>query len=505
MTIPLKMPRLGETVTEGTVVRWLKKEGDFVNKDENIVEISTAKIETEIPSPTSGKVTKIEVREDETVPVDTELAEIDETARPEARPEEVRPPERAPEKAEVPPTEAIAPEAAYVPGVAPVPAEAVRPTPPPEVKPEEKLVEEKVVGFVSPIVRKLAREHNIDISQIKGTGAGGRITRQDVESYIAARAAEAPPVKPPMAAPPPISIAPMPSAEVPEREFPGARKVEEEVPVSIQPPTPVGARPAPAPVPEAKPTPPPEVAPPAPEVPGLPGERIVQMKHLRTEIAKHMVKSHQITAHVTAIVEVDMTNVVKQRDKVKESFKQREGFSLTYLPFVAKATIDALFSFPTVNARIVDEHHMALHDYVNLGIAVAVEDGLIVPVIKNADRMNLSGIARAVHDLAERTRTNKLSPDEVVGSTFTITNPGSYGSIIQTPIINQPNVAILSLELIQRRPIIVDEAIAIRHMVYMPLSYDHRLIDGALAAQFLKRVKHNLETWDFSPDLAIYM
>jgi len=387
------MPRLGETVTEGTILKWLKNEGDFVDKDENIVEISTAKVETEIPSPVSGRVAKIVAPEDETVPVGAELALIDETT-----------------------TE-----------TGPAPA----------------------VGFVSPIVRKLAREHNVDLSQVTGTGSGGRITKQDVQRYLDMQKAAAPGApKPPMAQAPPISLAPMPSAEVPL------------------------------------------------------GERIVPMNILRREIAQHMVRSRHTSAHVTGIVEVDMTNVVKQRDKIKEAFKKREGFSLTFLPFVAKATVDALIHFPMVNARIIDEHNMALHDYVNLGIAVSVENGLIVPVIKHAEEMNLLGLAHHIHELAEKTRAGKLTLDEVTGSTFTITNPGSFGSLIQTPIINQPNVAILSLEGIQKRPIVIDEAIAIRSMVYMPLSYDHRLIDGAMATQFLNRIKEDLETWDFSPDLA---
>ncbi|MEW5705704.1 MAG: dihydrolipoamide acetyltransferase family protein [Actinomycetota bacterium] len=485
MTVPLKMPRLGETVTEGTVVRWLKKEGDYVNKDESIAEVSTAKVETEIPSPASGRVLKIVVHEDETVPVGEDLALIDETAKPEAKP-----------------------------------VEAKAPPPPPEVEPKAKLEEKLAVkgkaGFISPVVRKLAREYNIDLSKVQGTGKGGRITRQDIEKYISAQK-PAPPemLKPPIAIGPPISPAPMPSAEVPRREFPGAPAVEAEGPEAAPAPP---LRPVPPPREEVKPAPPAEArpeAPPAampaearpeaPPAPYLPGERIVEVSHIRHEIAKHMVQSHSITAHVTAIVEVDMTSVSNQRSKVKETFKQREGFSLTYLPFVAKAAIDALIAWPIVNARFVDEHHVALHDYVNLGIAVALEEGLIVPVIKNAERMNLVGLARSMHDLADKARTGRLTPNDVTGSTFTITNPGSFGSIIQTPIINLPNVAILSLELIQRRPIVIDEAIAIRQMVYMPLSYDHRLIDGAVAAQFLSRIKHNLETWDFLPDLASYM
>ncbi|HZD59584.1 MAG TPA: dihydrolipoamide acetyltransferase family protein [Anaerolineae bacterium] len=488
MTVALTMPRLGETVTEGTVIRWLKKEGDFVNKDENIVEVSTAKVETEIPAPSSGKVSKIVAHEDETVPVGAELAEIDETAVPGAPPAEAKPPEEA----EAPP--------APTPTPAPAPAPAAAPAAPPEAKPPEKAPE---VGFISPVVRKLAREHDIDLSKVTGTGASGRITRQDVERYIELQKPAAPaPPKPPIAEAPPVSLAPMPAAKVPEYELPGVPAVEAERPAAPAPPAEAApaAPPKPAPA-EARP---PEVAPP-PAAPAYPGERIVPIPHLRREISKHMVNSKRVSAHVTAIVEVDMTNVAKQREQAKEAFKKREGFSLTYLPFVAKAAIDALLNFPTLNARIVDEHNMALHDYVNLGIAVAVEDGLIVPVIKGADGMSLIGLARAIHDLADKARSERLSPDDVTGSTFTITNPGSFGSVIQTPIINQPNVAILSLEMIQRRPIVIDEAIAIRQMVFMPLSYDHRLIDGAVAAQFLNRIKHNLETWDFSPELAKVM
>jgi len=482
MTVALTMPRLGETVTEGTIIRWLKKEGEFVNKDEDIVEVSTAKVETEIPSPTSGKITKIVAQEDETIPVGAELAIIDETAAPGApAPEEAKPPEKVEEK--------------------PAPAEVKAAAPPPEKKPEAKPPGAKPeVSFVSPIVRKLAREYDIDLAQVTGTGAGGRITRQDIERFIELQKPAAAPPKPPIAKAPPISLAPMPSAEIPEREIPGAAAMEAEKPAEAPAPPPTEA--APPRPPEEKPAAP-KVAPPeAKPSPAYPDERVVPMNILRREIATHMVRSHQTSAHVTAIVEVDMTNVSKQRDKVKGAFKKREGFSLTYLPFVAKATIDALFSFPTLNARIIDEHNMGLHDYVNLGIAVSVENGLIVPVIKHAEEMSLVGLAHKIHELAGKTRSGGLSPDDVTGSTFTITNPGSFGSLIQTPIINQPNVAILSLELIQKRPVVIDEAIAIRDMVFMPLTYDHRLIDGALAAQFLNQIKHDLETWDFSVELS---
>ncbi|MDI6816763.1 MAG: dihydrolipoamide acetyltransferase family protein [Actinomycetota bacterium] len=413
MAVPLTMPRLGETVTEGTILKWLKSEGETVEKDESVVEISTAKVETEIPSPVSGTVTKILVQEEETVEVGVELALIDEVGAPQQ---------------EKPVDAGIAPEA---------PAEKA-PAPPSAAK-----TVSAEVGFTSPVVRKLAAEHHIDLAQVEGTGADGRITRKDIEEYIASGE--------------PAALA-APAAEMP--------------PV---------------------------------EVPGLPGERIVTMSLLRRQIAQHMVRSRHTAAHVTAIIEVDMGNVHTQRERIKDTFKRREGFPITYLAFVSKAAIDALSNFPTLNARIIDEQHMALHDYINLGIAVAVKDGLIVPVIKGAENMSLTGLAREIYELADKTRAGKLSVDEVTGSTFTITNPGSFGSIIQTPIINQPNVAILSLEAIQKRAIVIDDAIAIRHMVYLPLSYDHRIIDGAIAAQFLARLKHNLETWDFTPDLASFL
>lgn len=482
MATALTLPRLGETVTEGTIIRWLKKEGEFVKKDEPYVEISTAKIETEVPSPISGRIEKILVKEDETVPVDTELARVDETAT-EAAPAQAPAAAAAAEAAPAPEKPAETPTVVAaeipqreIPGAPQVAAQkpAEMPVPVPEPKPPEQPPIESgapevtkamptEAGFISPIVRKLAREHNLDLSAIKGTGAGGRITRQDVEAAIEAQRPVEAPAVPEAAAPP---------------------------------------APTPTPAPEVAPAPTPAAAP-APERVEHPGERIVPMSILRREIAAHMVKSRRTAAHVTAIVEVDMTNVAKQRDQAKSEFKERSGYSLTYLPFVAKAAIEALFKFPMVNASIVDERNMALHDYVNLGIAVAVEEGLIVPVVKHAEELSVIGLAHRIHDLAEKTRENKLSLDDVTGSTFTITNPGSFGSLIQTPIINQPNVAILSLEMIQKRPVVIDDSIVVRQMVYMPLSYDHRLIDGAMASQFLNRVKTNLETWDFTPDLGI--
>ncbi len=453
MTTAVIMPRLGETITEGMVVRWRKHEGEQVDRDEPVVDISTDKVDSEIPSPTSGKLAKILVPEGQTVPVDTKLAEIEEVG------------------AQVTPPKA---EAALAPG-APVEETPERPAPavmtpeekaqlleaPPEGAPPRKVEAPQEGVVLSPLVRKLASERGVDLSQVTGTGSGGRITKQDVMKAAEARAAQ---VKAP---------APPPAGKVTVEAMPE----EVKAPGMPQMPTPSKAV-------------------------GV-GEERVPLGHIRKQIAEHMVSSHRQAAHVTAIVEVDMERIVKLRQPIKENFKRQEGFSLTYLPFVSRAAIEALWHFPTVNSELQDES-LILKRYVNLGIAVAYEEGLIVPVIKGAEAMNVVGLARAINDVATRARARQLKPDEVHQGTFTITNPGTFGSIIQTPIINPPQSAILSLERIERRVVAVDDSIGIRHMVYLPLTYDHRVVDGALAAQFLSRVKENLEGWDFAPELADY-
>ena len=390
----LIMPRLGETVTEGTVIRWLKREGERVEKDEMIVEISTDKVDMEIPASDSGIVSKILVDEGSKVAVGTELALIDEAAGRESRP---------------------APEAKVAP---------------------EDLSSETAAGVLSPIVRKLAKENNVDLTRVKGTGEGGRITKNDLLEFIGAGK--------------------------------GAAATE-------APPAPPGPKPRER-------------------------EEVVPLGHIRKIIAEHMVRSLKTSAHVTVIVEVDMEKVVEVRRAHKEAFKEREGFSLTFLPFVCRALIEALEEWPTFNS-VLDGDNLILKHYVNLGVAVTIPDGLIVPVIKGAEGLNISGLARAIHDLAERARNGKLVPDEVHEGTFTITNPGSFGSILQTPIINQPQVAILSLEAIVERPVVVDSAIAIRHVVNLGLSYDHRVNDGAGATRFLTDIQARLESADFGDEL----
>jgi 2-oxoglutarate dehydrogenase complex dihydrolipoamide succinyltransferase (E2) component len=397
----LTMPRLGETVTEGTVVRWLKKEGQQVEPDEMIVEISTDKVDTEIPSPTGGVVQKILVPAGDKVEVGTELAVIGDGAR--AAPEAKLEPE--PRKAE------------------------------PEAKPAPA---EERPRVLSPIVRKLAKEHGVDLSQVQGTGRDGRITKSDVMGLLEAGKPAGP-------------EAPKPEAPKPRVE-PGDR------------------------------------------------QEIRPLSHIRKMIAEHMVRSVKTSAHVTAVIEVNMEKIVNLRLAHKQEVKEREGFSLTYLPFVCRALIQTLDRWPTLNAEL-DGDDLVIKRYVNLGIAVAVPDGLIVPVIKGADDLNIIGLARAINDLSTRTRAGRLGPDEVHEGTFTITNPGSFGTTMQTPIINQPQVGILSLDAIVRRPVVFDSSIGIRHMANLSLSYDHRVNDGAIAAQFLSDLKGRLEAADFGDEL----
>ncbi|MBI3647612.1 MAG: 2-oxo acid dehydrogenase subunit E2 [Actinobacteria bacterium] len=421
----IRMPQLGETIVEGTILKWLKAEGEAIERDEPLFELSTDKVDTEVPSPVSGTVTKILVAEGATVAVGTELALVQESgaAAVAAPPEAVAAPEVPSVGASAPP-EAVA---------APATAAADR-------GPRSQIL--------SPLVRRLAAEHGIDLSQVRGSGTGGRITKSDVQAAIAGGGAGA-------------SVGTSTAAATP------------------------ALRPVPAPAP-----------PPA-------SEEVLPMSHIRKTIAQHMLASVQTSARAWTTVEVNVENLVRLRSRAKEAFEQKHGVKLTYLPFVVRATIDALQAFPYVNARL-DGEDIVLHRYVNMGIAVSYDQGLIVPVIKGADGMNSVGISRAIADLAARARSHELKPDEVTGATFTITNPGPYGSLISVPIINQPNTAILSLDAIQKRPVVVEgDAIAVRSMVYVSMTWDHRVIDGEVATRFLSRVKQNLEGWDFSEDLGI--
>ena len=502
--IDVEMPQMGESITEGTLTRWLKKPGDRVERDEPLFEISTDKVDTEIPSPAAGVLSEVLVQEGATVSINTIVARIGDGAAPKpAAPASV---DTKPTIPPPPPPATRAPTAATP---LPPPVRSSPPPPPPPSPrpaaagpyPIEPPVEESAApavqapppapgiegeeeyGLLSPLVRKMAREFNIDLSQVRGTGAGGRITKQDVETYMATsayRTHAAPPVAP---APRFVQQAPPPPAAP-----------------SSPPPPPIAAAPTPATPPPTAPAPPPSATAetvPAPAVPlaEAPKTKVEPMTNMRQKIAEHMVSSRNTSVHVTTVHKVDMTKIAKLRAKAKEEFQSRNGFSLTFLPFVMAATAEALRSFPIFNASI-DGKNIVYYRDINLGIAVALEGGLIVPVIRNADEKNVAGLQRSIVDLATRARSRQLKPDEVQGGTFSITNFGSFGSIFATPIINQPQVAILGVGAVEKLPVVVEgDAIAIRSQAHIALTFDHRLIDGALADQFCQKVKAILENW----------
>ena len=411
------MPQMGISVSEGTILEWRKQVGDAVEADETIADVTTDKVDVEIPCPASGTLTKILVEPGETVAVGTPIAEIDGDGE-------------APEN-----------------GAGEARAEPAQPQSEPAQR--NGTAEADRSRFHSPVVRRIADEHAIDLEQVEGTGIGGRVRKKDLVALIENGDAE----------------------QTAKRE---ARPLHTESPYKPDEPAPA-----------------PEAAEPAAELVG--GSR-EPMSPMRQAIAKHMVESRRTAAHCTTIVEVDMHRVAARRAELKEGMARR-AVPLTYLAFVARATVEALGEYPMLNAS-VDGSDIVYHDDVNLGIAVALDDGLIVPVIPKAQRLSLEGTAAAIADVATRARERKLDPDEVHGGTFTITNPGQFGAVLATPIINQPQVAILDLEAIVKRPVVVeDDAIAVRPMTYLPMSWDHRALDGAIAAKFLSRVKARLEDW----------
>ncbi len=485
--IDVVMPQMGVSVSEGTITKWLKQEGEHIAADEPLLEISTDKVDTEVPSPGEGVVQQILVQEGQTVDVGTKLAVI----APEGEGEAAPPPEPEPVVTE---PEAPAPEpevvAAPEPVAEPEPEPVAQEPPAPEPVVEEPAaapVEPATDGagertFVSPVVARIASEHGVDVAQVSGTGRGGRVTKKDILAFVESG---------PAAAPLPPEPVPVEAAAPPEAPAP-------------PPPPPPPPPPEPAPPAEPPPAPPaaqpPEPAPPA--VVAEAGEEIVPMTAMRRGIAEHMRRSLDTSAHVTTVFEIDLSKVVALRKQLKPEYEQSYGVNLTYLAFIARATIEAIKNWPWVNAEVRGEQIVS-KKYVNLGIAVALEDGqgLIVPVIKNAEGLNLLGIARAIVDLADRARNKKLMPDDVQGGTFTITNPGGWGAIIGTPIISQPQVAILDVEALVKRPVVIqdetgEDVIAIRPMMNLCLSYDHRLVDGAYAAQFMKELRESLESWD---------
>lgn len=443
MAVDVIMPQMGESIFEGTITKWLKKPGDKIERDEPLFEISTDKVDAEIPSPSAGVLKEIKVTEGQTVPIQTVVAVIDAAGSAAA------PSAPAPPKAAEPP--AAPPKAA-----APAPAPAVEAQP---AGPAAAPSGEKVRS--SPLVRKIAKENNIDVAQVPGTGAGGRVSKHDILAAVQGG------VPAPAAAPRPAT--PSPTAPAPSRP-------------SAPPPT--GGASASAVLENAVPR----------EKMYFGNYEVQPMSVMRQRIAEHMVLSKHVSPHVYSVDEADVTAIAALRAKMKAKFEETTGTKLTFMPFFVRAAVESLRAFPTVNSS-VDGTNIILHKECNIGIAVALDWGLIVPVIKNAEEKNFLGIARSMNDLAERARAKKLKPEEVAEGTFAITNPGVFGGLFGLPVINQPNVAILGLGTIEKRPVVVDDAIAIRSMVYLTLSYDHRVVDGAVAHQFMAKLKHTLENW----------
>jgi pyruvate dehydrogenase E2 component (dihydrolipoamide acetyltransferase) len=457
MATDVVMPQMGESIFEGTITKWLKKPGDKVERDEPLFEISTDKVDAEIPSPSAGVLKEIKVNEGQTVPIQTVVAVIDGAGTAVAA---APAPAPAPAKAAAPPAPAAA---APAPAPAPRPAAAAAPSAPAAVPPRSG--GERIHS--SPLVRRMAAEHGIDLTTVPGTGAGGRISKQDIEAVIAAGGAPA--------AAPPSAPAAAPARPV------------------MPPPSAPSAAPAP------------------PAVSGgqvhvafesaVPREKmyfgnytVEPMSNMRQRIAEHMVASKRVSPHVYSVDEIDMTKVASLRAKSKDEFEKRYETKLTFMPFFVKAAVAGLRAFPTMNASL-DGTNVILHKEINIGIAVALDWGLIVPVVKGADEKNVLGIQRTLNDLAERARSKKLKPEEVQEGTFSITNPGVFGGLFGLPVISQPNVGILGLGMIEKRPVVINDSIAIRSMCYVTLSYDHRVVDGAVAHQFLHKVKETLENW----------
>jgi 2-oxoglutarate dehydrogenase E2 component (dihydrolipoamide succinyltransferase) len=426
MPTEVVMPQMGESIAEGTIVRWIKKVGETVERDEPLFEISTDKVDAEIPSPAAGVVSEIRAKEGETVPVNSVVAVIG---------------------------AAGAPAAAAPPQPVPQPAPGAQPAPMPSgAAPEQPGVtsaEEAIRQRSSPLVRRIAKEHHVDLAQIRGSGIAGRVTKDDILRFI-----------------------------------------EQGAPADARPP----ARTAPA---APRPVPQPGSVPQPATGTGLAGQT-VPMSAMRRRIAEHMIASRRTSAHVHSVFEVNFSRVERAREAHKAEY-ERAGAKLTYLAFIMKAAVDALRAVPVVNASVEGES-IVYHRHINIGVAVALDWGLIVPVVRNADEKNLLGLSRAVADLAGRARNKQLKPDEVTGGTFTITNPGVFGALFGMPIINQPQVAILGVGHVEKRPVVIEDAIAIRPMAYLSLGYDHRVIDGAVADEFLAHVKRTLESWD--PDQA---
>ncbi len=443
MAIDIVMPQIGESIFEGTITKWLKKPGDKVERDEPLFEISTDKVDAEIPSPSAGVLKEIKVGEGQTVPIQTVVGVIDAAGSTAAAPAPANAAAPAPPKA---------PAAA-----APAPA-ATRSAAPASLGSTGERIHS------SPLVRRMATEHGIDLSTVAGTGAGGRISKQDIEAVIAgggAQAAAAPAASTSAAASRPALLpaaAPAP---------PGVSGAQAHVALETAVPR---------------------------EKMYFGNYEVQPMSSMRQRIAEHMVASKRVSAHVYSVDEIDMTKVAALRAKSKDEFEKRYQTKLTFMPFFVKAAAAGLRAFPTLNASL-DGTNVVFHKEINIGIAVALDWGLLVPVVKNADEKNILGIQRTMNDLAERARSKKLKPEEVQEGTFSITNPGVFGGLFGLPVISQPNVGILGLGAIEKRPVVINDSIAIRSMCYVTLSYDHRVVDGAIAHQFLHKVRETLENW----------
>jgi pyruvate dehydrogenase E2 component (dihydrolipoamide acetyltransferase) len=467
------MPQMGVSVSEGTITKWLKQPGESVEADESLLEISTDKVDTEVPSPGNGVLQEILVQEGETVDVGTKLA----TIAPEGA--------AAPAAEEAPPEPATAEAAAEADASSPAESPAPAPQPAPAATP--------VSGgngggdgraFVSPVVARIASEHGIDPSQVEGTGHGGRVTKKDILAFVESGAASTKAELEPEQAPAVVETA--------QAEAPTAPPPTQPEPARAPAPSPTPSPPAREPVPQAQPA------------AAQPGEQFEPVNAMRRGIADHMRRSLDTAAHVTSAIEVDMSKVVAIREKLKKEYQASYGVNPTYLAFVARATVETLREYPWINGELRGDQ-IVTRNFVNLGFAVELADGkgLIVPVLKNAETLNLLGIAKGVTDIAQRARDKKLLPDEVQGGTFTITNPGGYGTFHGTPIISQPQAGILGTYAVVKRPWVVQDelgqdVIAIRPIMNLTLTYDHRLVDGALAGRFLRAVREKLESWDES-------
>jgi pyruvate/2-oxoglutarate dehydrogenase complex dihydrolipoamide acyltransferase (E2) component len=443
MTTQITMPQLGESVAEGTVGRWLKQEGEAVRRDEPLVEIITDKVTAELPSPISGRLVRILVQADQTVRVGTPIAEMEEEGA-----------------AATTATAASGAQASQAVGAAAPTATATVPAataPANGANGGGPAIERDRGERISPLARRMAQEYQVDLSDIRGTGEGGRVRKEDILAHVEARAGQ------PQAAQPAAMVPPAPA-------------------MAVSPP-PAGERPA-------------------PPVAAVEGDEIVTPSPIRRAIAEHMVRSKRTAPHATTIVEVDMTSIARWLDHNRDEFKRREGYGISYVPFVIKATVEALKEYPYLNASWTEDNKIILRKQIHIGVSIALEQGLIVPVIRNADALSVAGLARAVNDLATRARTNRLRPDEVQGATFTVNNPGVFGTILSVAVINQPNAGILTMDAVVKRPVVVDDAIAIRSMMYLGISFDHRVIDGGTAAPFLASIRRRLESW--GPDIEVY-